>query len=350
MQKNFGEETVRTMKTSGKDNYLAAVDIGGTKITVSIAKRSGITVKLYQHARKIGDNRTIPLQVDAMTANACERIGISRDDISAMGVSTCSPFEKGREGLMLVAPNLAGGLARDRSNRPENDWTEIPLEPELSRFYKDLKIGNDCVTAVAAERLFGAGRGEDDLVYVTWSTGIGAGAYVDGRLIMGKNGNAPHLGHIFIAEDGPRCGCGNRGDLESLVSGTAIARDYGGGAGAKEVFAAYRRGEPRAKEIIERAARNFARGLASINAILDTKVFVLGGSVMKDSDILLPLVKDEFFASFPALSRGVDIRLSALDDYLGDIAALSLVMPDEWVHEWQGSQPWKNAPPAINLD
>jgi hypothetical protein len=71
---------------------------------------------------------------------------------------------------------------------------------------------------------------------------------------------------------------------------------------------------------------------------------------MKDSGILLPLVEREFYASFPALSRAVEIRLSALDNYLGDIAALSLVMPEAWITEWQGSQPWKSAPPAINLD
>ncbi len=333
-----------------KGPYLVAVDIGGTKITVSISNHDGILVKIYQEVQKSGDNKTIPRQVSSMMALACSRIGISENTISSLGVSTCSPFDR-REGYLVVtAPNLAGGLVKDRAGRPANDWTWIPLEEELSREFQNVKIGNDCVTAVVAERLFGAGRGEDNLVYVTWSTGIGSGAYVDGRLIQGKNGNAPHLGHVYLAEDGPQCGCGNFGDMESLVSGTAIARDYGGGAGAREVFMACRDGDVKAKAIIERAARNFARGLVSITSILDTRIFVLGGSIMKDSDILLPMVEHEFYAGFPALTKGVEIRLSALESYLGDIAALSLVMPENWIPMWQKSEPWKHAPAAIKLD
>jgi len=183
----------------------------------------------------------------------------------------------------------------------------------------------------------------------TWSTGIGSGAYVNGRLIKGKNGNAPHLGHIYLVEDGPLCGCGNFGDMEALVSGMAIARDYGGTT--EEVFSAYHRGDKRAKKIIQRAAKFFARGLASINAILDTKVFVIGGSVfMNNFDLLTPLIENEFYKSFPALSYGVKIRRSALDTYLGDMAALSLVMPDDWIKVWQDEKPWEYAPEKIILE
>ena len=329
--------------------FLAAVDIGGTKVTASISGEGGILAKVYQPVEKRGDNRVIPRQVDSLIDLLCGRVGIAKDEIAGLGVSTCSPFELKGGSHVVVAPNLAGGLAGERQNGPPNDWMEIPLEEELGKIYRGLRVGNDCVTAVVAERLFGAGRGEDNLVYVTWSTGIGAGAYVDGRLIKGKNGNAPHLGHIYVAEEGPQCGCGNFGDLESLSSGTAMARDYGGGLSAREVFERCRGGDRRARSVIERAARNFARGLASINAILDTRVFVLGGSIMNDHDILLPLVREEFHKSFPALSRGVEIRRSALDRYLGDIAALSLVMPEEWVAEWQRSEPWKRAPEAESL-
>ncbi len=149
---------------------------------------------------------------------------------------------------------------------------------------------------------FGAGKFHDNLVYVTWSTGIGAGAYVDGRLIRGKNGNAPHFGHIYMLEDGPQCGCGNYGDLEAIASGTAIARDYGVNS-AKVVFDNYRTGDEKAIQIVHRAAKNFARGLASLNALFDTEYIVLGGSVMNDSDILLPLIREEFYKSFPVLSK-----------------------------------------------
>ncbi|MFW5863075.1 MAG: ROK family protein, partial [Spirochaetota bacterium] len=305
--------------------YLAAVDIGGTKITVSIANRSGFIGKVYQPARKEGDVKTIPRQVKYLVDRACHEAKIQPGEIDGVGVSTCSPFELREGNRIVVAPNLCGGLARHRENRPPNEWTGIPLEEELKKYYKRVKIENDGVSAAVAERTFGAGDGEDNMVYVTWSTGIGAGAYVDGILIKGKNGNAPHLGHIYIAEDGPQCGCGNYGDMEALTSGTAIARDYGEGKSAKDVFQLYREGNKKAVRIVARAARNFARGLASINALLDTRVFVLGGSIMKDDDIVMPMVKDEYYRSFPALSRDTEFRMSALEGYLGDMAGLSLV-------------------------
>jgi glucokinase len=330
--------------------YLAAVDIGATKITVSLINKQGIRIKVYQPVRMKGDNRTVPHQVDFLVGYACEKMEIEKNEIIALGISTCGPFEKHAGHLVLVAPNLCGGLAKQRGIIP-NEWTYIPLESELSQIYNQLKIGNDGVTAVMAERLFGAGEGEDNIIYVTWSTGIGSGAYVDGRLIKGKNGNAPHIGHIFLVEGGPQCGCGSFGHLESLASGVAIARDYGGGSTAKEVFLAYRQGEKKAKKIIRSAVGHFVKGLASINAILDTEVFIIGGSVfMNNIDILMPMIKDEFYESFPALSKGVEFRPSALDKSLGDLAALCLVMPDEWIRDWQIIKPWEYAPEPIILD
>ncbi|MCL7412397.1 MAG: ROK family protein [ANME-2 cluster archaeon] len=331
-------------------SYLAGVDIGGTKIAVSLANTSGISIRVYQNTRLEGTSTIIPEQVDFLLRYACEQRGVQPDTIMAVGVSSCGPFVKEMNRTLLVAPNLCGGLVPDRGIIP-NDWTRIPLEAVLSRRWSTLTIENDAVAAAVAERLFGAGGGEDDLVYVTWSTGIGSGAYINGMLIHGKNGNAPHIGHMYLAEDGPRCGCGNFGDMESLVSGLAIARDYGGGLTAEDVFKACQNGDGKAKEIISKAIRNFARGLASINAILDTKVIVIGGSVfINNSEMLLPGIRDEFYRSFPVLSEGVDIRPSGLGSYLGDMAALSLVMPDDWIRKWQDNELWERAPPAIMLD
>ena len=359
--------------------YLAAVDIGGTKITVSIANKSGILVKVYQPVQLVGDNLAVPGQVDSLVKFACGQIGIGKDEIFALGVSTCGPFGIIDGELVLVAPNLCGGLAKEREVIP-NNWTEIPLQKELSRIYKKIHIENDGISAVTAERMFGAGRGEDNVVYITWSTGIGSGAYVDGKPIKGKNGNAPHIGHIYLVDNGPRCGCGNFGDMEALSSGVAIARDYGGGltdgdmvdedmisgnitavdemgggvtdggVTAEDVFNLFRKGDPKAESVITNAARYFARGLVSINAILDTRVFIIGGSVfMNNRHILLPMVKEEFCKSFQALAKDVEFRPCALDSYLGDLAALCLVMPDGWVRQWQDKRPWEFAPEPIVL-
>jgi len=333
-----------------KYNYFAAADIGGTKVTVSIADSNGILIKLYQRVQLTGRNTAVPEQVINLIKIASEKICTPLKYVQALGVSTASPFII-RDGLKSVAaPNLCGGLAKERGAIP-NDWCEIPMEKVFKEHFKCVLIDNDCVSAVIAEHLFGAGVGEDNLLYVTWSTGIGTGAIVDGRVLRGKNGNAGHGGHMYIADDDAQCGCGNFGDMEVLTSGVAIARMYGGGISTKEVFSAYRNGDARAREVIERAARHFARGLASMNAILDTKLIIIGGSVfLNDGDILQPLIESEFYRSFPALSSGVQIKPSALHSYLGDIAALSLVMPEEWKDPWKRERPWEKAPETVVIE
>ncbi|MFH1316249.1 MAG: ROK family protein [Candidatus Woesearchaeota archaeon] len=328
--------------------HIAGVDIGGTKISVTIASKVGIKINLIQPTKLIGSNETIPKQADKLIEYACEQIRIKKNSIASVGVSTTSPFLKKGKYKVDIAPNLCGGLLKN-SNIP-NKWKYIPIEKSLLKKYKRVEIQNDGVAAVVAVKTFSTRKEENNLVYVTWSTGIGSGAIVDNRIITGKNGNAPHLGHIYIAEKGPQCRCGNRGDMESLCSGISIARDYGKNTETKDVFRNYNK-DPKAKKIIDRAARNFARGLASMTTIVDNDLYVLGGSVfMNNKKILFPIIKDEFYKAFSILTKEVKFEPSDLDKYFGDIAALSLVMPEKWKKRWNKEKPWKNAPKPIVLD
>jgi len=329
--------------------YIACVDIGGTKIAVSLADRFGFVVRLVQRTQLKGKDTAVPSQVHSLISAALTRVKAKPSDISAVGVSTCGPFFVKRGLRCLVAPNLCGGLAQGRGILP-NDWTEVPLEKELARNYKKLVIENDAVAGAIAEKLFGTGKAKDNFMYVTWSTGIGSGAYVDGQLIHGKNGNAPHIGHVYMTEDGPQCGCGNFGDMEGMSSGTAIARDYGGGVGADMVFERMRAGDAKARRVIERAAWTFARGLASANAVLDTELIIIGGSVfLNNVDILLPILNMEFFLSSPPLTDGCRIVPSRLGEYLGEVASLSLVIPPSWIARWARQRPWQRSPAPILL-
>jgi len=332
-----------------ESTYLAAVDIGASKITVSLADDSGILVKVYQETWLAGEPEAIPNQVDTLIQHCCRVISIETRQVSAVGISSAGPFVKRDGKITLVSPNICGGLASE-NDAILNNWTSVPLEDGLLKHYHKVRIGNDAVTGAVAERTFGAGIGVDNLVYVTWSTGIGTGAFVDGRLIQGKNGNAPHGGHIFIVEDGPQCGCGGSGHLEALSSGTAIARDYG--EPASKCFDDYRRGDHKAKEIVESAARNFARGLVSITVMLDTRLFIIGGSVfLNNGEILLPLVRYDFkHLGWNVFSGDVSIIPSQLRDSLPDLAALSLVMPKEWVEDWRETKPWEQAPETTVLE
>ena len=330
-------------------DHIAAVDIGATKITISLCSRKGFVRRIHQGIGLTGDELSVPRQVSRMTRKCCELAGIGIEEIVGVGVSSAGPFINLDDHIALVSPNICGGLAPERGIIP-NDWKIVPLGKELSREFDNVAILNDAVSGVVAERTFGAGRGYDDLVYVTWSTGIGTGAYANGNLLWGKNGNAPHGGHITIVDDGPLCGCGSRGHLEALASGTAIARDYGDGTSCEDVFRAYRNGEERAYGVIEKAVMYFTKGLLSINSVLDTKRIVIGGSVFQNNqDILLPKIKEGFQGEFPVLTDEVEIVPSELGNYLGDVAALSLIMPEEWREDWIGNRPWEKAPETIFL-
>jgi glucokinase len=329
----------------------AAVDIGATKTTVSVSSRSGILARVYQLTRKRGDPGTVPRQVDFLIRTTCAQARVDKRQIGAVGISTASPFVKSDGALCLVAPNICGGLGEKRTGI-DNDWTRVPLERDLVGRYPHLRIANDCISAAVAERSFGAGRGEDNLLYVTWSTGIGAGAFVDGHLLTGKNANAMHLGHLVMnyrrEGDEPVCGCGGRAHLEALVAGPAIGRQYGNES--PEVFRRCRNGERRAGELIQRVAAIMAAGLYGAVALLDSRLVVVGGSVAKNWDLLEPLVTDDFYREFPALTREVVFRRSELDQYLGDMAGLSLVMPDDWIGDWQKRKPWLQAPDTTVLE
>jgi glucokinase len=330
--------------------YFAAVDIGATKTTVSVSSRRGILARVYQLTRKRGDRETVPRQIDFLIGTTCEQAQIDRRHIAAVGISTASPFEKSDGYLSLAAPNICGGLGEKREGI-ENDWTQVPLEKNLSGRYPRLHIANDCISAAVAERSFGAGRGEDNLLYVTWSTGIGGGAFVDGHLLTGKNDNALHLGHIVMnyhQVDEPVCGCGGQAHLEALVAGPAIAREYG--EQPPEVFRRFRNGEPQATATIQRIATIMAIGLYNAIAVLDSRLVIVGGSVSKNWDLLERLVTEKFYSNFPALTRGVVFKRSELDQYLGDMAGLSLVMPESWFADWQKRRPWQRAPDTTVLE
>ncbi len=328
---------------------LAGIDIGGTKIIVTLADANSILIRVQQATRLTGSERTVPEQCLEMLDVALEKLSLQRGSITHVGVSTCSPFGRVDGKKVILAPNLCGGLAPERNILP-NDWKQVPIEAVLTEVYPSVEIQNDCVSALIGENMFGAGQGETDLVYVTWSTGIGSGAMVDGNILQGKGGNAPHMGHLNMVEDGPECGCGTRGHLEALASGTSIALDYGEDVDTKIIFERYRDGKDKARMVVNEAAKQLGRGLSSLVCILDTKLIVIGGSVfLNNHDILLPLLQEQMEGSFPPMTDDVIITTAELGEHLGYMAALALVIEEDIEMHYRAAKPWEKAPETIFL-
>lgn len=317
---------------------IGGLDIGGTKIAATIAGPDGPLARASAPAPRTGSDRAVAEQGLALLEEACRRAGADAAAVQRVGVSSCGPFVRVAGLLALAAPNLCGGHGA-AADLP-NDWLAIPLEAVLRERYGQVDIRNDCVAALVAERTFGAVQDEPDCAYVTWSTGIGFGLCVDGHVLRGKHGNAGHAGHMLLT-DGSRalCGCGNRGDTEALCSGRNLALQTG--MSTPELFAAARSGDATAQFVVGDAARWFGRALYNLAATLDTRVFVVGGSVWEHhGDYLQPLVEAELSGRLPALTQGVSVCSAGLGSLVADIGALSLVMPDDWVARWRETTPW----------
>ncbi|MSQ25769.1 MAG: ROK family protein [Dehalococcoidia bacterium] len=296
---------------------IVAVDLGGTRLRVAL---------MDAQARVLA-RRVEPTRAEERPERVAERIGEAAEGMrreaglgapAAVGAGIASPLDS--KGVLHHPPNLAG-------------WGVVRFKEMLEKRFKlPVAMGNDANLAALGEHRFGAGQGVDDLVYLTISTGVGGGVISRGRLITGARGLGAEAGHIMIAPDGPAGPCGHRGCLESLVSGTAIARRAAEGVRlgrrttlgsvarlrAEEVFAAAKEGDAFARELIGEVARDMARGIVSLVHVFNPSLVLMGGGVSQNWGMLAGPVEEEVRRlAMPGFMDGCALRASALGDDAG---------------------------------
>lgn len=241
--------------------HVLVIDIGGTKIAAAEVR-----------AGKLANRRQV----------ATPRTGKGDDLVAA--ISALAP--KGAVGAIAVATT---GIVRDGALTALNPHT-LPIEvgyPLAMAVERALGVPpllvNDAQAAAWAEFTLGAGRGYRNFAFVTASTGIGCGLVIDGRLLTGATGLAGHVGHTMSAPDGVLCGCGRRGCLETIASGTALARlgseRLGRPAGAADLFEAAAQGNAIAADLIADAVSALVNALADLTAAVDVDCVAVGGGV-----------------------------------------------------------------------
>lgn len=311
---------------------VACVDIGGTKVAVSIADEQGLRAQVVEPTAKSGPNSALADQLLRMIDQSAANAGVVRSTMTAVGVSSCGPFVVNDGMLELAAPNICGGLAGPARGLP-NDWRSALLEAPLRQAFAQVRVENDGIGALEAERRWGAlnvnGQPLAHCAFVTWSTGIGMGLCVDGHVLRGKNGNAGHGGHMFVSDnDDALCGCGNVGDLEALVAGNAIPRRFAGAgfADAAALLIAAKANNPRAIAIVDELCRVMGRALYNLIVALDLQRISLGGSVFwHHREFLLPRLRQQVQGKMPALTQGCELVSAGLGERVGDYAAFALV-------------------------
>lgn len=209
------------------------------------------------------------------------------DDLAELARDVSDPLPR-RQQLVGVGASITGLVRRQDGSveiAPNLGWRDVPLAELLrERLGRQVpvEVSNDGDAGALAERLHGAARGVDHLVYISGEVGVGGGIIVDGRPVAGTVGYAGEIGHLPVDADGPVCGCGGRGCWETLVGERALLRSAGrspdaGLAEVVDVLAAAQAGEAAAVQALEELATWLGIGLAALVNVFNPQRVVLGG-------------------------------------------------------------------------
>ncbi|WP_327740275.1 ROK family protein [Streptomyces nojiriensis] len=325
-----------------------AIDIGGTKIAGALVHPDGTMTATTRRPTPRGTDAD---EVMAAVAEVVADLSGSPlwDSAVRCGIGSAGPVDTSRG---TVSPVNIGA------------WREFPVQErvvaELAARGADLPtvLAGDGVAMTAAEHWLGAARGHANALCMVVSTGVGGGLILNNQLHPGPTGNAGHIGHISVAFDGGPCACGGHGCVESIASGTAIARwaldqgwtppetpeaEAGAGAGgaagagrgrdatAAGVAAAAAEGDPIALAAFDRAGRALAAAIAATATLVETDIAVIGGGVATAGDTLFAPIRSHL-AAYATLSFVKDIRvvpamLGTHAGLIGAAAAATMLLP-----------------------
>ncbi len=296
------------------------IDVGGTKVSVVLGTDAGKIFARKEFPTPLrAKSKEALLQINAIIADFLTISKLRK--IRVLGVGIGLPGAVNTQlGKVPVSPNLPG-------------WENLPLKNKIeTQFRLPVFLANDANAAACAEKVFGTAKKASDFVYLTVSTGVGGGIFVNGKLLEGAGFAAGEIGHVPVVTNGSLCGCGRKGCLEAHASGTAIAKMYtwlSGRqvSGAKDVVARLARGDRKAKQSFEAAAYHLGTGLAILMNVLNPELIVLGGGVFKSAPsffIKKAMERCKQSAWLEAF-KSCEVKKSILKGEAGDLGALSLV-------------------------
>lgn len=308
-------------------NYLG-FDIGGTKCAVILGNEKGEILSKIRFDT-VDCNTTVEKLIDA-----AKELG---GNPVAAGISCGGPLDE-KKGIIMSPPNLPG-------------WDNVEITKIITdRLGIPALLRNDANACALAEWKFGAGRGSENMIFLTFGTGLGAGLILDGRLYGGTNGNAGEVGHMRLNPFGP-VGYGKSGSMEGFASGSGIAQlgrtaameklqqgmttgycksfDELDSITAKTIAESARLGDETAIEVYKLCGTMLGRGLAVLTDILNPQKIVIGSIYPRCKDLLSESIDAELKKeALPMSYECVEVVPAQLDEQIGDVAALSVAM--EW--------------------
>lgn len=274
-----------------EEKYVVGVDLGGTKIYTALVDLEGniIKEKTVETLAHEGEKAVMGRVVDTINYVID---GTDKNLIKSIGIGSPGPLD------------VKNGIIIENSNLPFKNFAIVKTIKET--YDLPTYLDNDANVATLGEFMFGAGKGSENMVFITASTGIGGGAVLNGKLFRGATGNALEVGHMTVSTEGPRCGCGNLGCAEALGSGTAIGKrakeavlsnvvtslkNYEN-VTAKEVFKEAANGDRVAKNILNTSLTYLGIAVANTITNFDPEKVVVGGGVVNGGDIVLDTIRN----------------------------------------------------------
>ncbi|MBQ8879850.1 MAG: ROK family protein [Clostridia bacterium] len=312
-------------------SYIVGFDVGGTKCAVTLAETVTEGTPKILCKKKFDTEADKPYDVLARFMTELDTVlsefSLSYSKIPGIGISCGGPLNS-EKGIIMSPPNLPR-------------WDNIEI---CKYFYErtgiDCHLQNDANACAVAEWKYGAGKGLNSIVFLTFGTGLGAGLILDGRLYRGKNDNAGEIGHVRLEQNGP-IGYGKPGSCEGFCSGGGISqmgvsalskctpssRLYEACAGepnkitAKLIADLAHQGDEMCREIYRTCAKKLGMTLSILCDVLDPDAIIIGGIFMRSDDLLIDgiakVMREEALIPCPVLKAG-------LGENVGDYAALSI--------------------------
>lgn len=306
------------------------IDLGGTKIALGKVAEDGAlreTVR-YKTVTQGGYRAVIDQLVKGV------RQLDAKSEVSGIGIGVAGQVDPASGGV-IFGPNL--------------DWRDVPLREDIEKACGiPVVVVNDVRAALWGEWLFGAGRGVQDLICVFVGTGIGGGIVCGGKALEGCSNTAGEIGHMTVDLHGPQCTCGNRGCMEALAGGWALARsaresvaadpvrgrkilESAGGKveniTAKIVAQACHGGDPLAVSLIDAAVEALGAGVAGLVNAVNPCMVILGGGIVEGIPEMVSRVESKVLSrALSAATSRLTFRAAELGNQAGIIGAAALAM------------------------
>ena len=295
-----------------------ALDIGGTKIAAGLVDANG---RLLHQNRQPTPHADDPEQVWAAAEHTiADALDAAGGEVSGVGISSAGPIHI--PGGTVSPVNIAA-------------WRDFPITDRVASAVPGVpvRLAGDGLCMALGEHWRGAGKGARFMLGMVVSTGIGGGLVLDGVPYDGRTGNAGHVGHMVVEVDGPSCSCGGRGCVEAIASGphlAAWAREQGWEGrqahDARELADAAAAGDGIALRAFRRGSRAIAAMIASVGAVCDLDLVVIGGGVADAGPVLFDPLR-EALRDYAALDfiRGLQVLAAQLGSEAGLVGAAALL-------------------------